>query len=352
MPNFKMVLAIETSCDDTSVSLVRHDGEVVGLLSAAQIKEHLPFGGVVPEIAGRVHTEALLPLIEKLMKETQCDWPSVDGVAVTSQPGLMGSLLVGVVTAKALALSLGVSLIGVNHLEGHLMAPFLKDDSYRPKSDFTYPFIGLAVSGGHTTLYEALEFGRYKIIGTTVDDAAGEAFDKFAKMLGLDFPGGVLVDKYAQDGDASAYTFPMALRENKNLNFSFSGVKTFARNLIHDIGSKARGERLADLCASFQLTIAKTLIEKLKWATEKTGIRRAIITGGVSANSELRKQSKVWSESTDIELMIPPLRYCTDNAAMIGFAGIQRLNLGEKDDQTLSPKPQVSLSGWLGDSES
>ncbi len=348
MPKFQIVLAIETSCDDTSVSLVNYDGEVIALLSAAQVKEHMPFGGVVPEIAGRAHTETLLPLVEKLMKKARCSWHSVDGIAVTSQPGLMGSLLVGVVTAKTLALSLGVPLIGVNHLEGHLMAPFLKDSSYKPKPDFIYPFIGMAVSGGHTTLYEALEFGSYKIIGSTVDDAAGEAFDKFAKMLGLDFPGGVWVDKYAQGGDPLVYTFPMALRDKKNLNFSFSGVKTFARNLIHDIGPEAKQEKLADLCASFQLTIAKTLIEKLKWATEKTKIKRAIITGGVSANSELRRQSEIWSTSSGIELMIPPLRYCTDNAAMIGFAGIQRLNRGERDDQTLAPKPQVSLSGWLG----
>ena len=210
------VLAIETSCDDTSVAFCRSDAWVDGVVSANQDLAHFPFGGIVPEIASRNHTLTLLPLVEELFKKTKLNWSDIQGIAVTNRPGLIGSLIVGVATAKTLAQVKNLPLIGVNHLEGHLQAAFLKDETSSPPSDFTYPFVALAVSGGHTTLYFVPEWGRYEVLGSTLDDAAGEAFDKFAKMLGLGFPGGIAVDRLAQTGNPHAYEFPRSMIKEDN----------------------------------------------------------------------------------------------------------------------------------------
>jgi N6-L-threonylcarbamoyladenine synthase len=344
MAKFNKVLAIETSCDDTSVALVRSDGWVEALESANQDDLHRPFGGVVPEIAGRNHTRVLLPVIDRVVGKSADGWAGIDGLVVTHRPGLVGSLLVGVVTAKSLSIAYDLPFVGVNHLEGHLQAPFLRDEKYQPQYDWgDKPYVGLAVSGGHTTLFLIKKLGEYEVLGTTIDDAAGEAYDKFAKMTGLGFPGGVRVDKCAQAGDSGAYEFPKALWQKGNMNFSFSGLKTAVQNQVQSMPEVERKERINDLAASFQKVVVDVLLEKLKRAVEKAGVKRAIITGGVSANSALRERSELWGQESGVEIMAPPLRYCTDNAAMIGYVGIQRLNNGERSEHTLGVYPQSGI---------
>ncbi|NQZ02195.1 MAG: tRNA (adenosine(37)-N6)-threonylcarbamoyltransferase complex transferase subunit TsaD [Bdellovibrionales bacterium] len=343
----KRVLAIETSCDDTSVSVVEADGRVLSLLSADQDLVHKPFGGIVPEIASRNHTMTLLPLLQKTLEQANLGWSDIDGIVVTARPGLIGSLLVGVITAKTLSLSFDKLLLGVNHLEGHLLAPFLKDDEYAPPENFGYPYVALAVSGGHTQFYLVKGVGQYEVIGRTLDDAAGEAFDKFAKLLGLGFPGGVQVDKLAQQGDASAYQFPRALIHEDTLNTSFSGLKTAAHNQLKKMAPEEIEERKADLCASYQQAIVDALMAKLKKAVKKHKMRRAILTGGVSANSGLRQAAQAWASKAGVELVVPPIRYCTVNAAMIGRAGVLRMNQGERSDQTLSPQARSLESDFI-----
>ncbi|HEX4922461.1 MAG TPA: tRNA (adenosine(37)-N6)-threonylcarbamoyltransferase complex transferase subunit TsaD, partial [Bdellovibrionales bacterium] len=246
-------------------------------------------------------------------------------------------------TVKSLALAKGLPFVGVNHLEGHLLAPFLRDKDYAPPADFTYPFVALAVSGGHSSLYRVKAFGDYEVLGRTVDDAAGEAFDKFAKMVGLGFPGGVKVDKLGATGDTTRYEFPRAMIHEDTLNMSFSGLKTAAQNKVQEIGFENVEKNLNDLCASYQEAIVDVLLLKLERAVQKTGLKKVVITGGVSANSRLRAKGQEWASRAGIQLVIPPLRYCTDNAAMIGYAGIQRLNLGERADFELGVSPEMTL---------
>lgn len=343
------VLAIETSCDDTSVALVRQDGRVEAVVSVNQDKAHAPFGGIVPEIASRNHTHHLLPLIEKMFTESGIGWDQVQGIAVTNRPGLIGSLIVGVATAKTLAQVRGLPLIGVNHLEGHLQAPFLRDDRFAPPDDFAYPFVALAVSGGHSTIYHIPEWGRYEVLGATLDDAAGEAFDKFAKMLGLGFPGGAQVDKLAQTGNPAAFDLPRSLINEDGATMSFSGLKSSAQRLIDSLGPEKVEASKADLCASFQEAVVDVLIAKMDRAVRAKKVRRAVITGGVSANSRLRARGEEWAKKNDCQLVIPPIRYCTDNAAMIGWAGIQRLNRGVRDDLGLGPSPSSKADDFIGE---
>ncbi|MCX7978234.1 MAG: tRNA (adenosine(37)-N6)-threonylcarbamoyltransferase complex transferase subunit TsaD, partial [Bdellovibrionaceae bacterium] len=247
-------------------------------------------------------------------------------------------------TAKSLAMAKGLPLIGVNHLEGHLLAPFLRDEEYEPPPDFNYPFLALAVSGGHTSLYEVLGLGKYRVLGSTKDDAAGEAYDKFAKLIGLGFPGGVRVDRLAASGDPKAYDFPRPMLHDETYDMSFSGIKSAAQRLVQNLGSEKLESLRADLCASFQEAIVEVLLSRVKRAVRLTGLKRVIITGGVSANSRLRAVAQDWAKRRRVELVIPPVRYCTDNAAMIGYAGVLRLNRGERSDMTLGPSPQ-SLPG-------
>lgn len=338
-----MLLAIETSCDDTSVALLDEGGVVRGLISQNQDSSHGTFGGIVPEIAGRDHSARLLPEIDQLLKKCSLSLNTISAVAVTSEPGLLGSLLVGVITAKALAISLGVPLISVNHLEGHLFAGFLKDDLYSPPQDFGFPFLALTVSGGHTSLIEVQDVGKYKVIGETLDDAAGEAFDKFAKMVGLGFPGGQKVDELAKSGRPSAYSFPRGLKSSDDFNFSFSGLKSAAFRELQARSPEEIKARLNDYCASYQESIVDSLIEKLSLASKKLGHSRVVVTGGVSANSRLRVRSEEWAKKEGVRLLVPPLRYCTDNAAMIGWVGLQKLKRGEIADHTLAPSPHSRI---------
>ncbi|MCK6599436.1 MAG: tRNA (adenosine(37)-N6)-threonylcarbamoyltransferase complex transferase subunit TsaD [Bdellovibrionaceae bacterium] len=351
MPNIKnskieLILAIETSCDDTSVALVNSEGYVVNMLSANQDLAHSPYGGIVPEIASRNHTFNLIPLIDELLTKSQLELKQIQGIAVTNRPGLIGALIVGLTTAKSLSQALGIPLIGVNHLEGHLLAPFVRDAQYTPPSDFSFPFIALAISGGHTSLYLAHDFSKYQIIGRTKDDAAGEAFDKFAKMLGFEFPGGVKIDKLSKGGNPTTFDFPRSMIFDESLDMSFSGLKSAGHRFVEKNSKNFIEENISDICASFQEAIVDVLIAKLDLACKKFKIKRVVVTGGVSANSRLREKVEQWSYRKKIQFAIPPLRYCTDNAAMIGYVGVNRLNRGEKSEMNLGPSPDFLTSDF------
>lgn len=346
--SFKLTLAIETSCDDTSVALVRSDGEVIYLLSSNQDLLHLPYGGVVPEIASRNHTLSLLPLIDHLLKLNNITSDNIDVISVTNRPGLVGSLLVGLVTAKTLSVLWKTPIIGVNHLEGHLLAPWLKDEKYRPQIELqkAFPSLVLAVSGGHTHLCEINGIGQYKILGQTVDDAAGEALDKFAKELGLGFPGGAKLDQWARQGDPTAYQFPKGLK-NQGLNFSFSGTKASGLRQLEKMSTEEINFEIHNLSASFEKDVIDVLYEKLELAMSLKPYKSVAITGGVSANTYLRLKADQLSKSSKIPVLIPPLKYCTDNAAMIGLAGLMNFINGKVDDQSLAPRPRSYDSDFI-----
>lgn len=335
------VLSIETSCDDTSVAIVERSGWVHSVVSASQDWEHELYGGIVPEIAARNHSAALIPLIEEAFKKANMSWSDIHGIAVTNRPGLIGALIVGLVTAKSLSQSKGIPFLGVNHLEGHLLAPFLRDAQYAPPEDFDYPYVGLAISGGHTSIYHITGLGEYKVLGATKDDAAGECFDKFAKMAGLGFPGGVRVDQQAKNGDPTAFEFPRSMIHDESFDMSFSGLKSAGQRMIEQLGPELVQERLPDLCASFQEAIVDVLLIKLARAAKIYRAKRVILTGGVSANSRLRARAEEWAQKKGLRLVVPPLRYCTDNAAMIGYVGALRLARGESSGLELGPSPQT-----------
>lgn len=339
MSQIKRALAVETSCDDTSVAIVESDGLVLVQVSAHQDLEHAPYGGIVPEIASRNHSVSLLPLIHHSLEKSKLTWSDIQGLAVTNRPGLIGSLIVGIMTLKSISQAYGLPLIGVNHLEGHLLAPFLKDEFYTPPENFNYPYVALAVSGGHTSIYWVKSVSDYMVIGSTKDDAAGEAFDKFAKMLGLGYPGGVQVDHFAKLGNKNKFQFPRSLLAEDNLLMSFSGLKSSAGRLLEKMPKAQIMTELNDLCASFQEAIVDVLFIKTLKAAERYDCKKLVITGGVSANSRLRE--KFNELKPNYQIIIPPVRYCTDNAAMIGYAGLLRLNRGEKNDLSLGPSSQL-----------
>lgn len=335
------VLAIETSCDDTSVAIVDRTGWVHSVVAASQDLEHEIYGGIVPEIAARNHSIALIPLIEEAFKKAGMKWSDVQGIAVTNRPGLIGALIVGLITAKSLSQAKKIPFLGVNHLEGHLLAPFLRDAKYAPPDDFDYPYVGLAISGGHTSLYQIKGLGDYRVLGATKDDAAGECFDKFAKMAGLGFPGGVRVDQLAKTGNPHAFEFPRSMIHDDTFDMSFSGLKSSGQRMLEQLGPELVQEQIADLCASFQEAIVDVLIAKLDRAAKVFRAKRVILTGGVSANSRLRARAEEWAHKKGLSLVVPPIRYCTDNAAMIGYAGILRMNAGEFSNLDLGPSPQA-----------
>jgi len=331
------VLAIETSCDETACAVVEDGRRALADVVATQIEIHRRWGGVVPELASRNHVVQVMPVVDEALSRAAIAPADLDAVAVTSGPGLVGALLVGVQAAKALALGWEKPLVGVNHLEGHLLAVFLADRAP------AFPYLGLVVSGGHTSLYAARGFGDYRLLGQTRDDAAGEAFDKGAKLLGLPYPGGIAIDRLAKEGDRSALRFPKAIVKGADLDFSFSGLKTA---LLHHVRKHGvpEGKGLADLCASYQEAIVRALVEKAFRAARRLQFDRLVLSGGVAANSRLRAAvSERASEYEGMEVFLPAPRLCTDNAAMIAVAGTHALLRGERAGAALAADPAWRL---------
>jgi N6-L-threonylcarbamoyladenine synthase len=316
-----IVLGIETSCDETGVAL--YDSEA-GLLAHAlfsQVAIHAEYGGVVPEIASRDHVRKLLPLINQCLERAGLTRTDIDAVAYTAGPGLIGALLVGTATGHSIAMALGVPALAVHHMEGHLLAPMLETD--QP----TVPFVALLVSGGHTMLVEVRAIGDYHILGETLDDSAGEAFDKTAKLLGLGYPGGPALAKLAEKGDAERFSFPRPMTDRPGLDFSFSGLKTHTRNLW--LNGEQDEKTQADIAAGFQKAVVETLLIKCRRAMQQTRAQQLVIAGGVGANLSLRQTLQKAGKKHGWKVSYPRLEFCTDNGAMIAFAGAQRLKAGE-----------------------
>jgi tRNA N6-adenosine threonylcarbamoyltransferase len=327
-----IVLGLESSCDETAAALVRQDGLVLGDVVSSQIALHAPYGGVVPELAARAHIENVAQVLSAALDQAGLDFSALSGIAVSNGPGLVGALLVGVQTAKAIAFARGLPLVGVNHLVGHLMsAQIYRAGETRNAPEF--PFIALVASGGHTALYEVKRDDSIEQLGQTRDDAAGEAFDKVAKLLALGYPGGPRVDRLAATGDPSRVRLPRPLRRAGNLEFSFSGLKTAVAHYVRERGPALRYDpsAVADVCASFQQVVVETLVDKCLAACKLRGIDRLVITGGVAANRGLRALAQTRCAERGIALFVPPPRACTDNAAMIAYAGACRLARGEDD---------------------
>lgn len=305
-----LTLGIETSCDDTGVAILRDEREVLCEFLSSQIADHSRFGGVIPEFAARKHLENLLPLVDAALRECGISGHDLDLIAVTRGPGLMGSLIVGVMTARALSQAWNVPLIGVNHLEGHLFAPLVDADDLEP------PFLSLIVSGGHTEIIRVDDFGKYELLGQTRDDAAGEAYDKAARILGLKYPGGPEIERLAKTGNPHAFDFPIPLKNTDKVEFSFSGLKTA---LLWQARKFEDGKiPVEDLCASFQRAVTEALMSKVKLAVKMTGIRKVSASGGVSANGALRE---ALGNARDFRAWLPSKGRCTDNAVMIAMAG-------------------------------
>jgi len=326
------VLGIESSCDETAAAVVTETGDVLADVVAGQIETHSPYGGIVPELASRAHMEAIIPVVRQAVAELPDKLADVDAIAVTRGPGLVGSLLVGVQVAKALAWSLDKPLVGVNHLDGHLFAVYLRRPDRPAEEVPALPYVGLLVSGGHSALYRVDGFDDISLLAQTRDDAAGEAFDKAAKLLGLGYPGGPVIDELAAKGDPKAVSFPMPMASRKTLEFSFSGLKTALARYVQARGVPEREADLADLCASFQGVIVESLVRKSLLACEQEGLDELVITGGVAANRGLRARAREACDEKGIRLFVPPPISCTDNAAMIAMAAARRLAAGERDE--------------------
>ncbi len=333
-----IVLGIESSCDETAAAVLADGRRVLSNVVASQDAIHAPYGGVVPELASRRHLEMIVPVVEKALADSGVRLPDLDGIAVTQGPGLVGSLLVGCAVAKSLAYVHRLPLVPVNHLEGHIYATFLTDDP--PE----HPFLALVVSGGHTALYHARAPLEYALVGQTRDDAAGEAFDKVAKLLGLGFPGGPVIERVSADGDPKAVTFPLAQMSDGALDFSFSGLKTSVSLYVKRRGPLGRAE-IADVAASFQAVVVKMLVRKTVKAALHHGVKRLVLTGGVAANGHLRQALEAAALEHGLRLHIPPRALCTDNAAMITAAGTARLAAGARAPLTLNAIPDLALAG-------
>jgi tRNA N6-adenosine threonylcarbamoyltransferase len=333
-----ITLGIETSCDETAVAIVEDGFTLRANLIARQEHLHERFGGVVPEVAARAHVEALNPLLQRALETAGIGFDRVDGVAVTSGPGLVGALLVGMAAAKSLTLATGAPLIGVNHLEGHYWANFLVHGPPRP------PYVALIVSGGHTMLVHIPDLFRHEVLGQTLDDAAGEAFDKVARLLGLGFPGGPALDAAAKDGDPDAVRFPRAMEGSGDLDFSLSGLKTAVLRYVRTEQAAGRGIDVPDLAASFQEAIVDVQVSKTIAAAERTGVRTVLLGGGVVANTRLRERLQRDGEAAGLQVLFPPLELCTDNAAMIACLGAARLARGERTSLDIPADPNLQLA--------
>jgi len=330
------VLGIETSCDETGIAIY---DDATGLMANqlySQVKLHADYGGVVPELASRDHVRKTVPLIQAALKEAGLTAQDIDGVAYTAGPGLVGALLVGATIGRSLAFAWGVPAVPVHHMEGHLLAPMLEDNP----PDF--PFVALLVSGGHTQLISVTGIGEYTLLGESIDDAAGEAFDKTAKLLGLDYPGGPMLSKMAQQGEAGRFTFPRPMTDRPGMDFSFSGLKTFAANTIRENSNDAQTH--ADIARAFEDAVVDTLAIKCKRALESTGFKRLVIAGGVSANRTLRSKLAEMMQARGGEVFYARPEFCTDNGAMIAYAGMVRLKGGTHGELSVTVRPRWPLA--------
>jgi N6-L-threonylcarbamoyladenine synthase len=333
-----ITLGIETSCDETAVAVVEDTFHVRSNLIARQEHLHERYGGVVPEVAARAHVEALNPLMERALAEGGVGFRDLEGVAVTAGPGLVGALLVGIAAAKAVSLATGAPLIGVNHLEGHIWANFLAHGEPEP------PYVALVVSGGHTMLVHVPEVHRHELLGQTLDDAAGEAFDKVARLLGLGFPGGPALDALASEGDPQAIRFPRAMQDSGDLDFSLSGLKTAVLRYLRAEQAAGREISAPDVAASFQEAIVDVQVSKTIRAAKETGVSTVLLGGGVVANTRLRDRIAEAGESEGLTVRYPPLDLCTDNAAMIASVGSARLLRGERSSLDIAADPNLRLA--------
>lgn len=330
------ILGIETSCDETGVAIYDDNAGLLANQLYSQIKLHADYGGVVPELASRDHVKKTVPLIQAALKEAGLTPSDIDGVAYTAGPGLVGALLVGATVGRSLAMAWGVPAVAVHHMEGHLLAPMLEDNPP------PFPFVALLVSGGHTQLIRVDGVGRYQLLGESIDDAAGEAFDKTAKLMGLDYPGGPLLAKLAEQGTPGRFVFPRPMTDRPGLDFSFSGLKTFAANTIHK--ERNDPQTRADIAHAFQQAVVDTLAIKCRRALKETGFKRLVIAGGVSANQELRRQLAEMMQSIGGEVYYPRTAFCTDNGAMIAYAGMLRLKNKEFQDLSVSARPRWPMN--------
>jgi N6-L-threonylcarbamoyladenine synthase len=338
-PHIQRVLGIETSCDETGIAV--YDG-AVGLVAQAvysQVEIHAEYGGVVPELASRDHVRKTLPLIRQVLDEARLDPRSIDGIAYTAGPGLVGALLVGAAIGRSLAWAWKVPAVGVHHMEGHLLAPLLEEPAP------AFPFVALLVSGGHTQLVDVQGIGRYRILGESLDDAAGEAFDKTAKILDLTYPGGPELARLAEHGDPGRLRFPRPMTDRPGLDFSFSGLKTFALNSVRELLPEAGDpqQTRADIARAFEEAVVDTLVIKCRRALQQTGHRRLILAGGVSANRRLRERMNQAITAVGGETYYPRPALCTDNGAMIAFAGWQRLRAGQAEPLAFQPRARWAL---------
>ncbi|TLU67249.1 tRNA (adenosine(37)-N6)-threonylcarbamoyltransferase complex transferase subunit TsaD [Thalassotalea litorea] len=329
------ILGIETSCDETGIAIFDEEKGILAHRLYSQIDVHADYGGVVPELASRDHVRKTLPLIEEALKDANMTPDDLDGVAYTAGPGLVGALLVGCSIGRSLAYGWGIPAVPVHHMEGHLLAPMLEDDV--PE----FPFIALLVSGGHTLLVRVDGIGQYQMLGESIDDAAGEAFDKTAKLLGLDYPGGPVLAKMAEQGTKGRFRFPRPMTDRPGLDFSFSGLKTFAANTIYKEDDSEQTK--ADIAYAFQEAVIDTLTIKCKRALQQCGLNRLVIAGGVSANKELRVKLSQVMKKLNGNVYYPRPEYCTDNGAMIAFAGMQRLKAGVDAELTFQATPRWPL---------
>ncbi|VTX90005.1 tRNA (adenosine(37)-N6)-threonylcarbamoyltransferase complex transferase subunit TsaD [uncultured Aggregatibacter sp.] len=335
------ILGIETSCDETGVAIYDEEKGLIANQLHTQIALHADYGGVVPELASRDHIRKLAPLLQAALQEAHLTAKDIDGIAYTSGPGLVGALLVGSTVARSLAYAWNVPAIGVHHMEGHLLAPMLEENPPH------FPFVALLVSGGHTQLVRVDGVGRYELLGESIDDAAGEAFDKTAKLLGLDYPGGAALARLALKGTPNRFAFPRPMTDRPSLDFSFSGLKTFAANTLHQV-MKEEGELTeqskADIAYAFQEAVVDTLAIKCKRALKQTGLKRLVIAGGVSANKQLRQTLAELMQQLGGEVFYPQPQFCTDNGAMIAYAGFLRLKQGQQQDLAIEVRPRWAMT--------
>ncbi|WP_456442505.1 tRNA (adenosine(37)-N6)-threonylcarbamoyltransferase complex transferase subunit TsaD [Caldithrix abyssi] len=334
------ILGVETSCDETSAAVIDGNQVLANVISSQEI--HNQFGGVVPELASRAHIRLIIPIVEKALEQADLTLDRLDGFAVTYGPGLVGALLVGLNFVKGLALATGKPFVGVNHMEGHIYGNILSQEQIQ------FPIVFLIVSGGHTQLVFMEDHLKYRIIGQTRDDAVGEAFDKGAKLLGLGYPGGPLIDRLAREGDDSYYRFPRAMLKDNPFDFSYSGLKTALLVFLQKLSKAEKEKHLKDICASYQKAAVEPLVIKTINAAKEFGARQVAIAGGVAANSLLRSWLKQACDENGFTFYLPEFAYCTDNAAMIARAGLEYLRRGQKSPLTLNAYPALKLAGKIG----